>query len=369
MKTGNRMRIGALAVAAVALLSGCTMGAPGAPGASTTPESSEGAQAPVASGELRVGISSREIVNDYNRDIISGAQSLFEKEGGEVTVTNGGGDATKQINDINTLINSGINVLFIQLGDPAQLEPVVKKATDEGITVVTAGIGSVVPGAIADAGGDETLMAQMAARALLESMDYKGDLYAFWVPGAPLLETRLRILEAVVADYPQVTLHKEPTDFSPATTQSAMQAILTANPEEGSIEGVWGAYDQMTSGAVQAIQSSGRGDIKSVSIDGDRASFSMLYSAGSPFVATVVQDAQLIGELGAQAALDVRAGKDVGNTVTSAWVATRNNGVAAAEERYGEAIWDEIKLDPAEIANTWPQDQDVVIMKPVTPAN
>lgn len=366
MKTGNRMRIGALAVAAVALLSGCTMGAPGA---ATSPDASESAPAPVATGELKVGISSREIVNDYNRDIISGAQTLFEKEGGTVTVTNGGGDATKQINDINTLINSGINVLFIELGDPAQLAPVVKKANDAGITVVTAGVGSVVPGAIADAGGDETLMAQMAARALLESMDYQGDLYAFWVPGAPLLETRLRILEAVVADYPQVTLHKEPTDFSPATTQSAMQAILTANPDKGSIAGVWGAYDQMTSGAVQAIQTAGRDEIKSASIDGDRATFSMLYSAGSPFVATVVQNAQLIGELGAQAAIDVRAGKPVGNTVTSAWVATRNNGVAAAEERYGKGIWDEIKLDPAQIASTWPQNQDVVIMQPVTPEN
>ena len=243
----------------------------------------------------------------------------------------------------------------------------MKKAADKGITVVTAGVGSRVDGAIADVGGDETLMSQMAARALFESINYEGDVYAFWVPGAPLLETRLRILQAVAEDYPKITVHTEPTDFSPATTQSSMQALLTANPEPGSIAGVWGAYDQMTSGAVQAIQAANRSEIKSVSIDGDRASFSMLFNENSPFIATVVQDAQLIGELAAQAALDVRDGKEVGNTITSAWVATRQNGIAAAEERYGSEIWNEIKLDPKQLAETWPQTQDVVVMLPVTP--
>lgn len=367
MKIRNVWRAGAV-VTAVMLLSGCTMGPPG--GAAPTSSAGATKAAPTGdSGDLKVGIAAREILNDYNRDIVSGAQSTFEKEGAAVTVTNGGGDATKQVNDINTLLNSGVNVLFIELGDPAQLAPVVKKATDKGVTVVTAGVGSVVPGAVADVGGDETLMAQMSARALLQSIDYKGDLYAFWVPGAPLLETRLRILKAVAADYPQVKLHAEPTDFSPATTQSAMQAILTANPDKGSIAGVWGAYDQMTSGAVQAIQAAGRDEIKVTSIDGDRATFSMLYAAKSPFVATVVQNAQLIGELGAKAALDARAGKPVGSTVTSAWVATRNNGVAAAEERYGKDIWGEIKLDPWQIEKSWPQNQKVVVMQSVAPEN
>jgi ribose transport system substrate-binding protein len=246
---------------------------------------------------------------------------------------------------------------------------VVKKATDKGIVVVTAGVGSLTPGAIADVGGDEPLMAEMSARALLASINYKGDVYAFWVPGAPLLETRLRVLKAMVADYPAVTLHTEPTDFSPAKVQSQMQAILTANPAAGSIAGVWGAYDQLTSGAVQAIQQANRPEIKTVSIDGDRETFSMLYANKSPFVATIVQNAQLIGQLAAQAALDTRAGKHIGDTVTSAWVATRNNGVAAAEERYGKSIWTDIKLDPKEIAKTWPQNQDVVVIKPITPTS
>lgn len=352
---------------------GCTMGAPTGGGGETTSapptqgETSSQPTAPVTDGDLKVGIAAREITNDYNRDIIDGAKVLFEGAGGEVTVTNAQGDSTKQIDDINSLINSGVNVLLIHLGDPTQLTPVVKKANEQGIVVVTAGVGSTIEGTIADVGGDENLMAVMASRALLESINYAGDIYAFWVPGAPLLETRIRILEAMVQDYPKVTLHKEPTEHSPAKVQSQMQTILTANSEKGSIAGVWGAYDQLSSGAVQAIEQAGRNEISVVAIDGDRATFSMLFTENGAFRATVVQNASLIGTLAAQAALDVRAGKPVGQALTSAWVATRNNGIEAANLRYGESLWEELGLDPTELAKTFPQDQEVVEVLPISP--
>ncbi|NIZ90234.1 substrate-binding domain-containing protein [Kineococcus rubinsiae] len=316
LATSGARRIAVLATALGGLLlaSSCSLNGPVTDASAAGPRAA-GSAAPAAvpfqRGPLKVGIAAREIVNDYNRDIIAGADTSFRAAGATVTTTNAGGDATKQINNIQTLVNSGVNVLLIELGDPAQLSPVVTQARAKGVVVVTAGVGSTVPGAVTDVGGDEDLMAEMMSRSLLDAMGYRGDLYAFWVPGAPLLETRLRILKAMVADYPQVRLHLQPSDFSPARVQSQMQAVLTANPDKGSIAGVWGAYDQMTSGAVQAIQQADRSEIAVASIDGDRATFPMLYAPNSPFVATVVQNAQLIGTLAAQAALDARDGKPV----------------------------------------------------------
>ncbi|SDT26934.1 sugar ABC transporter substrate-binding protein [Microlunatus soli] len=363
----------ALALAGLCLVvAGCSLNGPISSPSSAPPPAAESGKvtAPRSGGKLKVGIASREITNDYNRDIIAGAAAVFKKHGASVVTTNGGGDETTHENNIRNLINSGVDAIFIQLGDPESLAPIVQQAERRGITVVTAGIGSAIKGAVTDVGGDEMLMAEMVARALLGAMDYQGDLYAFWVPGAPLLETRLRVLKAVVADYPQVRLHLEPTDHSPAKVQSQMQAVLTAHPKQGSISGVWGAYDQMTSGAVQAIQQANRPEIKVASIDGDRTTFSMLYARNSPFVATVVQNAQRIGSLGATAALDARRGeKPPKATFTTAWVATRNNGIAAAEERYGPSIWKRIRLDPDDIRRRWPQDQQVVVQQPVVPSD
>ena len=187
----------------------------------------------------KIGIAAREITNDYNRDIIAGATKVLKDAGAEVVVTDGGSDPRKHNENIESLINSKVTGIVVQLGDAQQLAPVVAKATAAGIPVVTTSVGSKTEGAIADVGGDDALMSAMMSRALLSSIDYKGDVYVFWVPGAPLLETRKRILQAVAADYPQVKLHEVPTEHSAAKVQTQMEDLLTANPEPGSIAAVW----------------------------------------------------------------------------------------------------------------------------------
>jgi ABC-type sugar transport system substrate-binding protein len=370
----------AAAAAATFALVGCTMEGPQP--SDTTGSTTSDQTTAAGSGEtsaaggggsdaqgIRVGLAVREITNDYNRDIDDGVKAAVEAAGGTVEITDGQTDQTTHNNNIESLINSGVDAVVIQLGDPQQMAPVVAKATAAGIPVVTAGVGSLTPGAITDVGGDESLMGEMLARTLLASIDYKGTIEAFWVPGAPLLETRIRILEAVAADYPDVKIERQPTEHSPAKVQSQMEALLTSHPEKGSIAAVWCAYDQLCSGAVQAIQQAGRSDeIKAAGIDGDRATFQMLFGDNSPFVVTVVQNAYHIGELAGQIALNAIKGDTSGigpATFTTAWVATRNNGIKAAEDRYGSDVWSGLNLDPAAIEAKYPQTQDVTVMQPV----
>lgn len=317
-----------------------------------------------------IGLASREIVNDFNRGIIEGARQVVEAAGGTLVVADGQGDPRAHNDNITNLINSGVDGLIIQLGDAQQLAPVVAQAAEAGIPVVTTAVGAYVPGSLTEVGGDEALMGEMMTRALLQSINYSGDVYAFWVPGAPLLETRLRILDAMAPDYPGVTVHRVPTEHSVSKVFSQMQDLLTANPQEGSIAAVWGAYDLITSGAVQAIMQAGRTEINVASIDGDKVGFQMLLQEGSPFVATVAQDVPRIGGLAAETI--VRAlngqGENVPSTsFTNAWLATRHNGIEAAEMRWGAEIWEEIQMDPEAIASRFEQYQDVVIVHPVAP--
>jgi ABC-type sugar transport system substrate-binding protein len=317
----------------------------------------------------KIGIAAREITNDYNRDIISGARKALEAAGAQVVVTDGGADPRKHNENIESLINSGVSGIVVQLGDAQQLAPVVKKANDAGIPVVTTSVGSKTEGAIADVGGDDALMSAMMSRALLSSIDYKGDVYVFWVPGAPILETRKRVLEAIVADYPQVKLHEVPTEHSAAKVQAQMEDLLTANPEPGSIAAVWGAYDLLVSGAVEAIRRNGRNEIKVASIDGDRVGFQMLLDEDSPFVATVVQDVPRIGSLAAEILMQRIAGKkDFPSTLfTDAWLATHANGVAAAEKRWGPGVWDALGIARKDVEARWPQNGELQVVHPILP--
>ncbi len=317
----------------------------------------------------KIGIAAREITNDYNRDIIAGAQKTLEAAGAEVVVTDGGADPRKHNENIESLINSGVAGVVVQLGDAQQLAPVVQKANDAGIPVVTTSVGSKTNGALADVGGDDALMSALMSRALLSSIDYQGDVYVFWVPGAPILETRKRILEALAKDYPQVRLHEVPTEHSAARVQVQMEDLLVANPEPGSVAAVWGAYDLLVSGAVEAIRRNGRNEIKVAAIDGDRVGFQMLLDQDSPFVATVVQDVPRIGSLAAEILIQGIGGKaDFPSTLfTDAWLATHANAVAAAEKRWGSTVWEDLAIDRADVEARWPQDGELQIVHPILP--
>lgn len=320
---------------------------------------------------MKVGIASRETTGDVNRDIIRGAQEHFEGLGAEVTVTDGGGDPQKHNENVESLINSGIDVLLINYGDADQLKPLVAKANEKGIVVVTGMIGSTIEGAVTDVSSDEALTNALMARALLYSIDYSGDVYVIYVPGAPLLESRRRIFQAIAADYPDVNLIDVPAEHNPAKVQTQIEEIMTAHPEKGSIAGIWCAYDLLGSGAAEAIRQNGRGDeIKMASIDGDRIGFDLLMTEGSPLITTVAMDMIGIGRLEAEAAVKALQGRGAEvapTTYTTVWCVTRNNCVASAELRYGESFWEDEGLNKADIEALFPQTDEVILTRPTLP--
>jgi ribose transport system substrate-binding protein len=265
----------------------------------------------MAAKKFAIGLASREIVNDYNRGIIEGAKKVIEAAGGELIVADGQTDIRKHIDNISNLITRGVNGLIVQLGDPEQLASVFQKAQKAGIPVITTTIGQTTPGALCDVNGDDELMTVILARQLLTDIKAQGKVYIISVPGAPVLETRVRIMSAVLKGYNGVKLAEvAPTQHSVPYTLNVMQNILTANPNPGDIAAVFVTYDLIGSGAVQAIKNAGRAkDIKVYAIDGDEIGFQMLFDKNGPFYATVSQNVKQIGEIAAEMVLKAINGK------------------------------------------------------------
>ena len=324
-------------------------------------------------GSFKVGIAAREITNDYNRNIVSASQKMIEDAGGSVVIADAQADVQKHNENIENLINSGIDGLIVHLGDPEQMAPLMEEAEKKGIPVITNGVGSPVAHTIGDVNGDDPLMATLASDALLASIGYAGDVYVVWVPGAPLLETRKRIFEAVAADYPDVKIHEVPAEHNPAKVQTQIEEILTANPDEGSIAGIFGTYDQLVSGASEAIRRAGRGqEIKLVAIDGDVLGFQMLFQEDSPFISTVVMDTESIGKQSAELLLGVMDGSVDPKTISpkipaSCYVATRKNGVEAAEMKWGKNFWEDAGLVKEDVEKQFPKKEDVIVALPSIP--
>jgi ABC-type sugar transport system substrate-binding protein len=324
------------------------------------------------SGAYKIGIATREITNDYNRDIISSAQAVVEAAGGSVMIADANADFQKHNENIENLINSGIDGLIIQLGDAQQLAPIMARAKAKGIPVVTAGVGAPVPDTLTDINGDNPLLSVLASDALLSAVGFTGNIYMVWVPGAPLLETRKRIFEAVAADHPGIRIREVPAEHNPAKVQTQIEEILTANPRKGSIAGIFGTYDMLVSGANEAIRRAGRDEIALIGIDGDKIAFQMLLQDGSPFVATVVQDSPGIGRRSAEILLGVLNGTLDPATIAPqipapCYVATRKNAVEAVKLRWGEGFWDDVQIKKDDIIAKYPQTDPVIVISPTVP--
>lgn len=329
----------AMAGCSVSSDSGETTADPGTTSTDESGESSDSNSTTEGSGDgtWKIGIANREITNDYNRLIAYGAQDVFEEAGCEVVMTDAEADVQKHNENIESLLNSDIDALLIQLGDNDQLAPLCAEAAEKGIPVVTAGISSHIDNTICDVNGDDALMATLLADAIFASIDYSGDVYVFYVPGAPLLENRLAVFKSVASMYPDINVVPMSTEHNVSRVQSQTEELLTANPEEGSIAAIVGTYDSLISGAVESVRQAGRTEIVMGGIDGDQVSFQMLFQENTPFKVSVVMDANSIGETAANTLLGVLNGETDPETVpakiaTECYTATQSNGVEAAEK-------------------------------------
>ncbi|MGF0034293.1 substrate-binding domain-containing protein [Bariatricus sp. SGI.154] len=323
-------------------------------------------------GTYKVGIANREITNDYNRLIAYGAQGVLEKAGCEVVMTDAEADVQKHNENVESLLNSGIDALIIQLGDNDQLAPLCAEAAEKGIPVVTAGISSHIDNTICDVNGDDALMATLLADAVFASIDYSGDVYVFYVPGAPLLENRLAVFSAVAGMYSDINVIPMSTEHNVSKVQTQTEELLTANPEEGSIAAIIGTYDSLISGAVESVRQAGRTEIVMGGIDGDQVSFQMLFGEDTPFKVSVVMDANSIGETAANTILSVLNGETDPDTIpskvaTACYTATQRNGVEAAEMKWGETVWEDIGFAKSDVEAAYPQDDEVIVCYPTTP--
>ena len=75
-----------------------------------------------------------------------------------------------------------------------------------------------------------------------------------------------------------------------------MENLPLSNPQVGSIDAVWCAWDEPAIGVAQALQVAGREEIIVAGVDGNSQAVEMI-KAGSPIKATVAQNFEGMAEI------------------------------------------------------------------------
>lgn len=264
---------------------------------------------------------------------VEGFEVAAETRGWDVNVVDTAGDVAAAISRIEDAVVQGVDAIVINV-DPAQVAAGLFAAADAGIPVVGMDAGSD-PLVAVNVTSNGYAMAAETSVYLANRINGEGAVVMFVFDAFPPVQLRGVVADAVFGNFPDIEvldrITPDVSDGGIADSRARMEAILAANPEPGSIAGVWAAWDQPALGALQAIEDAGRADegIVITGIDANPQARDAIAMGGN-FEASIAQDFIGIGTAAAVAVESLMQGQDQRESVI--FVPTQFVTVANAAE-------------------------------------
>lgn len=225
--------------------------------------------------------------------MVENFESSAMAKGWSVNVIDTSEDIAALVSRMEDVALQGVDAIVINV-DPTQIEPGLHAAADAGIPVFGLDSGAH-PLLATNVTSNGYTMAAETATYVVDRLNAAGDVIMFIFEPYPPVQKRGAIARAIFDNSPDITVMDAITpsfDKGPLEgARNAMEAVLLANPDAGSISAVWAAWDDPALGALQAIEDAGRADegIVIVGIDATEQARDAI-ARGSNFEATVAQD-------------------------------------------------------------------------------
>ena len=266
-----------------------------------------------APSELVVGVSISTLNNPFFVSLEEGINNLAEENGTKIKSLDAQNDTAKQTNDVDDLIQQGVDILLIDPVDSSAITPAVESANAKGIPVITIDRSSESGKILALVASDNVEGGEMAAEYIkqisgenVETVQLEG------VPGASASRERGKGFMNIAEESLNV-IDSQTANFDRAEGLTVMENMLQANP---SIKAVFAQNDEMALGAIEAIKAAGlSGSIQVVGFDGTEDGINSV-KAGV-LSATVAQQPEEMGRLALQAAFDHFAGITIDEYIPS----------------------------------------------------
>lgn len=251
--------------------------------------------------QIKVAVIRNLPADDHTKQFLDGARSEGEAFGFKVDTFIADNDDAKFQELVDQAIAKGYDGLIISHGKKDYSYDMLKPAVDKGIKVVTFDTviekdGQGLP-EITRTFQDDFALAKLSLGVINEVADPAKVIKLWWGPGVPPLDRRETIYAPLQEGGHLDTLEViGPTNFQDVQGDIATKvgAVLAKYPE-GSVDAIWGSWDEMAKGAYTALKEAGRKDIKLVSIDISNQDINLMREPDSVWIATAAVDARLIG--------------------------------------------------------------------------
>ncbi len=243
----KKLQLSVAMVGITAMLAACSMDAPGSDDA--VPEG--GTEGGASDGEFTVGLSVSTMNNPFFVTLGEGAEAKATELGIEMVSVDAQDDSAKQINDIEDLIQSGVDLILINPTDSSAVTAAVQSANDANIPVITVDRAADSGEVVTHIASDNIAGGEMAGELLLELVG-DGALVAELegIPGSSAARERGEGFNNI-ADGSLDVGAKQTANFARAEGLTVMENILQSNPD---IMGVFAHNDEMALGALEQSQ-------------------------------------------------------------------------------------------------------------------
>jgi len=236
--------------------------------------------------------------DDHTKQFLDGARSEGESFGFTVDTFISDGDDARFQDLVKQAIQKKYDGLIISHGKEAYSQELIQLALDAGIKVVTFDTVADNEGITATVQDDEEL-----ARLSLDEVAKLSEngkpvrVIKLWLGGIPPLDTREGVYKKYEKDGKIETLET----IGPANMQnvqgdvsSSVSSILSKY-KEGTVDVIWGSWDELAKGGFNALKDNKRKDIDLISIDISNQDINLMMEDGSNWLSTAAVDPQLIG--------------------------------------------------------------------------
>ncbi len=207
------------------------------------------------SGPFTVGVSNSFVGSEWRTQMVQNIEDVVAEFNAagiqvELVVESADTDVAGQQQQIQNLLNRGVNAIIINPGDQNALNLDLEDAVAQGVAVIAVdqeigaqGVYNVVI--------DQTEWARISARWLAESLGGEGDIVLIeGFVGHPANEARMSGALEVFGEYPGINIvGRESGGWDQATGQQVMSDFLASLPN---IDGVW-TQDGMAFGVLAAL--------------------------------------------------------------------------------------------------------------------
>lgn len=249
-----------------------------------------GCTAALAESPLRIGVCYCMLSAPAVKVMSDGIVAKAAEYGMELVELDAEFDATKQTDQMSSLISQKVDGIVLNPVDAVSIVPVVKQAYEAGIPVVMSSMDIDESGReyiVSYSGADDYDVGYNAGVKLAEKLEGKGQVAIIeGQAGTSATTRRTEGFEAAVADTEIEVVVKLAADFDTAKAMSATEDVLTRYPD---IDGIFSQDDTMCVGVVQALKSMGYtgADVAVISYNGSQNGYDMVKNGD--IIGTAVQ--------------------------------------------------------------------------------